>query len=389
VDLSSTAAIPALLVSAAAYLKEDDRPGGVQLCTQEYLRTLRAAGFKLRLVPYDADRRPWARLRRFLRPRPYQGILPTGLVERVAGQIGADCRYVFLNQVDLGPLAGRLSLLLPPGCRIVLLSHGLESVDYLHVLRSRGQKAPFEGLTGLDLKTLARKLVAETQHRLHIAHVFCLSSNEAEIERWLGAPRVDWLPRTIPACPLDWRPVGGRLGYVGTLNHPPNKEGLVLLLRALESSRAPGQRVRLVGGPPEVAKELSRSFTFVDYLGTLRDAELRLEASTWTCFLHPLFCYARGCSTKLAVALGWQVPVVTTPAGTRGYCWREGVLPMADTPEGMARLVARLEDPEVARDVKQAVEAVARSSPTLKEVAAKVRSALLTPEMRNDACACC
>jgi hypothetical protein len=311
------------------------------------------------------------------------------LLGHILERVGRGVECVFLNQVDLAPLAGALRAKLGPRVKIVLLSHGLESADYLHVLRARGAGTPFGDVGRSDLTKLGRLLVTESLHRQHIDQVFTLAPFEAEIERWLGARQVDWLPRTVTPCPLEWAPGPGRLGYVGTLNHPPNSEGLLLLLRALAAAPVPGQRIRLVGGPADAAQALTRAFPFVDYLGPLPDAELRAEAATWTCFLHPLFCYARGCSTKLAVALGWQIPVVTTAAGVRGYRWREGELPVADTPGELARLLARLADPEVARASQREVCAVARSSPTLEEVAAQVRSALPEPVRRNDSCVSC
>jgi len=44
-----------------------------------------------------------------------------------------------------------------------------------------------------------------------------------------------------------------------------------------------------------------------------------------------------GFSTKLTIALGWQILIVTTTMGTRGYVWKEGNMPIADKPELLAR----------------------------------------------------
>jgi hypothetical protein len=163
------------------------------------------------------------------------------------------------------------------------------------------------------------------------------------------------------------------LGYVGTLDHRPNRESLELFLTEL-SRRGPSDfEVRLIGGPDRAGKHLSREYPFVDYLGQLDDDALCNEAATWSCFLHPLFCYARGASTKLAIALGWEIPIVTTTVGARGYMWTDGDLPMADDPErfvGLAMQTAR--EPYRSR-ARLETQRVASSSPSESDVAAQIR----------------
>jgi hypothetical protein len=366
---------PAVFVAHAQALSS--APGGLQLCTREYLLTLRTAGFALTTVAVEHDRRLLPRLGRRLWPRPYPPEWRPGLLEEVvasAREIRA--RFIFLNLVNLAPFAALLRPRVGPRCKIVLLSHGLESVDSLHAIRARFGSEKSAGPARME-RMLGRQLVEESVQRRYIDHVICLNPIEAEIERWLGTRSVSWLPRTIPdRVPLNWSPVLGRLGFVGTLDHPPNRDGLIQFLEVLETLAPPEIEVRVVGGPSAAGAELAKRFRLVRYLGALSDEELDQEASTWTCLVHPLFCYARGCSTKLAVALSWQIPVLTTPQGCRGYTWREGSLPSADTPEAFARLALRLADPEPA--AQKEVAAIVRSAPTLNDVAALVRGALLS-----------
>ena len=54
-----------MLVSAVYPIA--DTSGGVGICTQEYLRTLEAAGFRLTLVTFEWDTRFLVRVRRKLR----------------------------------------------------------------------------------------------------------------------------------------------------------------------------------------------------------------------------------------------------------------------------------------------------------------------------------
>ena len=260
----------------------------------------------------------------------------------------------------------------------MLLSVGLDSVDYLHTVRARGTVSTAGALT------LGRQLFAEAEQRQAIDQVLCLAPFEVEIERWLGARRVHWLPRTIPDRPLDWRPDPSRMGCVSTVNHPPNVEGLTLFLREFERLAPTTVRFRLVGGPAVEGKALAARFPHVDYLGPLDDEALAAEAGTWSCFVHPLFCYACGCSTKLAVALGWGLPIVTTPAGMRGYTWREGTVPLAEEPRELAALALRNLEPDAARRVREQVHLAAGSAPTLPEVAARLREILSSMNANTD-----
>jgi len=60
---------PGLLVSNPLALS--DAPGGAQICTQEYVRTLRAAGIDLTFEAVPHDRRIATRILRRLVPEPY------------------------------------------------------------------------------------------------------------------------------------------------------------------------------------------------------------------------------------------------------------------------------------------------------------------------------
>lgn len=376
---ASDAAPPAVFVAHTQALSS--APGGLQLCTSEYLRTLQAAGFALSIKSVEHDRRLLTRLGWRLRPRPYPPQWRPELVDEVVATVReARARFIFLNLVNLAPLAPLLRARVDAACKIVLLSHGLESVDFLHAVEAQARSSVGSRSAGEE-RTLGRQLFEEFDQRRYIDHVFCLTPVETEIERWLGAKGVSWLPRTIPGRPpLDWSPAPGRLGFVGTLDHPPNRDGLVQFLEALETLAPPEIEVRVVGGPAAAGAELAQHFRLVRYLGALSDEELDKEAASWLCFVHPVFCYARGCSTKLAVALSWQIPVLTTPPGCRGYRWREGSLPMADTPEALARLALRFADPGTAAAAQKEVATIARSAPTIDDVAALVRGALLPDE---------
>jgi hypothetical protein len=135
--------------------------------------------------------------------------------------------------------------------------------------------------------------------------------------------------------------------------------------------------VRIVGGPEGAGAAIARQFgELIKYLGPLPNESMAEEASTWSCFVHPIFCWPRGCSTKLAVALGWEIPVITTVPGMRGYQWREGTLPVAETPRSLTDLAIQLQDPKTAQSARAAVQRIGRSAPSKEEIAFQVKAAL-------------
>ncbi|HLG14353.1 MAG TPA: glycosyltransferase [Blastocatellia bacterium] len=356
--------IPAAFVHLPGHLTASGG-GGVQHCTREYYAVLEAAGFDLQPVELTSDSRLMARLKRQVSFDPY-GFLDARAARSRLGAVPSETEYVFLNTRNVGAAARWVRQLTGDRRRVVMLSHGLESVDFLHTIQPGQRRA-------LPALPLGRYLLAERACNRLLDHIFCLSLTEVETERWLGSRSVSWLPRMVGGAGLVWEPRRGRLGFVGTVDHPPNREGLIQFLEALEKLGATDVRVRLVGGPEKNARAIAARFPIVEYLGRFDDRRLEEEAATWACFLHPLFVFARGCSTKLAVALGWRIPIATTPAGVRGYTWREGRLPLAETPEDLARLALRLMDETEGRNVRSEVERIAGSTPSLKEVSCQVR----------------
>ena len=237
--------VSALFIHSPGHL--DSGGGGVQACSREYYSALQRAGFELTPVEVPPDRRLASRIRRRIWGDPYSTWIDIGDAVRRALAAAPAPKWVFINQHYLGSIAPVLRKALPEGTRFVMLSHGLESTDYLHELREIGG-GPRADVTKRQALMLGWRLVQEARQAEAFDHVFCLSEFEREIERWLGSASVTMIPRTITPAPLDWRPEGMRLGFVGTLDHHPNREGLLLFLRAYEAIGGRGE-VRVVGGP--------------------------------------------------------------------------------------------------------------------------------------------
>jgi hypothetical protein len=348
--------------------------GGVQLCVHEYIAALLAAGYSLQEIRFRFERGWRERLsNRLIRPVS-QTPFPRDLFDRIresAARTGATTAFFGINLS--ADLSRRLRAELPQ-LRQVLLSQGVESLDYAIAMRL---KQAAEGTTPAAAKwRLGDQIFRESEQRALVDAVITLSPLDAEIEKWLGAARVCWLPRTIIEAPLDARPVDGRVGCVARLDHPPNRDGLEILFAAL-AARAPSDlRFRLVGGPASAGEALASRHRFVDYLGALDEPALRAEAATWCCFVNPLFVYAKGASTKLAVGLGWHLPIATTAYGARGYVWDESALPLAKDAQELARLVAERSRLASYERHRAQTLAIAARSPSISQVALQARDFL-------------
>ncbi len=360
----------ALIVSEPGFLSAPV-PGGVQVCTAEYVALFQAGGFDTRFYPITARRdlpaRAAIRLGVDVYGR-YDVEAHAAAIAREAASSGA--AVIALNQMDIAPLAARLRGLLP-GVPIVMLSHGNSSGDFLHesIAAATGPLARLR--SHWRMGALLSRETAYFGRDLDL--VLCLSETDEAIARWLGARDVLVVPRTFRSDLLEWRPVSGRIGCVATVDHFPNRAGLERLAMALGGEAIPGLALRLVGGGAGGAA-FERRFPFVEYLGPLHEPALRAEASTWSLFVNPLFWHARGASTKLATAVSWGLPVVTTPQGRRGYRWSDGELPEAAEPAAMARLIASLlPHRDKLEALRAAVLRIAASGPVLAELGAEVR----------------
>jgi hypothetical protein len=361
--------------------------GGQQQCTREYRTALTAAGFDLVDCTFDTDRSLTTRLRRKLRPSPYANLIPDEFLAKVSQAVDRHApEFIFCNLFDFIPAVPQLRKALGERARLVLLSHGLASVDEVHAARiARRQLPDADGQPVAD-ERVAAMLRVESEGLPLFDHVFCLSSFEVEICRWLGARSVTWLPRTIDAgLALPWRPVGDRLGCVGTFDHPPNLEGLEDFCAALMAIGPGALRLRVVSRSRTVVASLRQRYPFIDDLGPLEaPGEVEGEAATWNAFVHPIFCYAMGASTKTATGFSWGLPVLTTSAGLRGYVWKAGDVPVTETAADMARHALAMRDLTRAAAFRDQVLLAARSAPSIADVASQIRADLGMRTIREE-----
>lgn len=368
---------PAVLVATRNSLKESG--GGVQRCTGDYLSLLRS-DFELHIVDFNTDHRWRTRIANRVFGNGYRRQVPPTLaprIEQVIERTGSD--VVLFNLLDFPNEAQRLRSRFVNKVRLVHLSHGLASTDIAIAQRERrAASVAVDHLNRAMAAELGSRLQFEMDYRQHVDLSICLSPLDAELERWLGARRTCWFARAIREAALELQPIDGRIGCVATLDHPPNRSGLETFCAALQQFQTNGVTLRLVGSPEKIGRQLNNRFGFVQFLGALSDEDLRAEAATWCCFVHPLFSYARGCSMKIGVALGWGLPIVTTSAGSRGYIWDEHVAPLAaDATVLAAMTIERSRAENFAQHVEQ-TRRVAAMQPNLDELATSVVAAIRT-----------
>jgi hypothetical protein len=310
---------------------------------------------------FSPDQSLTAKLRRRLKRKPFPSIVPPAFLSelrRAYAESPPD--VIFFNRVNLAPLALGLRKEFKAS-KFVLLSHGLMIMDELHGHYAAGKA-----------NWLGKILLEEKAQRTAFDLVFTLTQEECALENWLGTPRAAWIPRIITSAPLEWSPKDGRVGFVGTLDPPPTQQALKAVVRESAAMNLPFDfQLRIVGKPEQLGWAFATAHTFIDYLGPLSDADMEREAASWCCFAHPLFAFARGCSTKLATALGWEIPVLATPAGLRGYEWQKGVIPVERNAMDFARHLIFLSRLENAVPVKDEIQAAARSSPSRKLILEK------------------
>ncbi len=355
-------------------------PGGVQLCSHEFLSIIRLASTTVSLLPVVRDRRLVTRVRRRLGLGAYLTYAPELEKSRLIRTLRENAApHVFINRAELLRYAGLIRRL-APAARIVLMSHGNQSGDDLYEIAGPGGRRNSGRAARRAAAALARDLVLESRFRHGpLDAVVVMSEEEAVLERWLGARRVVVLPRLLVPDPLPWQPVACRVGYVGTIDHTPNRIAVAEICAELARQRPPSElEFRLVGSPDAVGEHFARTYPFVRYLGRLDDDQLRAEAASWSLFLNPILWLSRGASMKLGAGLRWGLPVLSTRSGTRGYEW--GLASLPTTSDSATAFVARalqmIASDSALEEAHRASLDACKQAPTVSVLAARLAAAL-------------
>ena len=321
-----------------------DPPGGVQLCSQEFLKAFRSIG-DVAIFEVHPTFHPWDRIRRKLLGTPYLSHNPLRELE-VLDSIKAYMPDIICINHCLLLRYARPLYSQNPASKIIILSHGNQSGDDL--FECAHPSGRYFNTPRVAARILGRSLIIESNTRhYHIDGVVVMSEEEEVFERWMGSPATFIFPRVIQPIASKRKPVIKRVGFVGTLNHTPNSEALQRLLPLLASNGFDGE-LRIVGGPVENGDRIASRYSFVSYLGTLDNQALDAEANSWSVALNPVFWLSRGASMKLKFLLDRGIPAITTKSGARGYKLpNEACILTSDSAADFAQvLISTLSNPE-------------------------------------------
>jgi glycosyltransferase involved in cell wall biosynthesis len=366
-----------LFLSNELYFDEGAREGGVRLCTQEY-RALIQELFDVIDFPVSYNISMLYRIKVKLSLNAYDDYFPERYRSVLKEVITSNqIKYVFLNLSNTAVFAPVIKQLFGKEVKVIVCSHGNESGDFLHeVTRHKNKISSYRStFSAFVLGKMLKKEAELRQH--HLDAVLTVSPVEQEIENWIGAKSVLMVPRTIKKNKLSLDPITGRVGFMGDLSHLPNFFGIDELCKAIASISHDGIEIRLVGSPESVGQQLANTYSFVTYMGYLDQSALLSEVSGWTYFLNPVFYYSRGVSTKLAKALSWGLPVITTKIGCRGYQWLKGNPVFAETSIEMAKILINYsKSPELIKQSMIHTEELVDSTPTIKTISQSLEQVL-------------
>ncbi len=363
----------AIFLTNNLYINSSLNEGGVRLCTEEYVKVL-SEKFDIIIFPIENRKSLLYSLQVRLGLNKYQDFKYSNYTIEISKLIEKHkVKHLFLNQCNVAKFGFELKKC-SSNLKVFICSHGNESGDLLHELTRFNETQPVYRRIFANW-VLGKTLRTEVFQRLnYIDGVLTVSEVENQIENWLGAKKVLFIPRTIHYHPIAYNGTLGIVGFIGDLSHPPNYFGLKSVLEALNRiEKNDNFQFRLVGSGTSWGEKLATEFPFVSYLGYLSNEELTNECASWSFFLNPVFYYSRGVSTKLAKALGMGIPVISTSIGKRGYEWQEGQIPSVVNPDDMAREIMNLAfDKEAILHYRNEVKLIAKSAPNIEQLGNKL-----------------
>lgn len=341
-----------LFVTNKAFL-DSSIPGGVQLCTAEFISYFLEAGCNLKYFTVNSTKSITKRIKIKLGIDVYEEYDLEKYARPIVDLINENnIKLVVFNLINLSLIVSKIKPELPADVKFIALSHGNDSSDYLHIITKHRTPSLKETWK------IGRQIILENKvFSEYLDGVIVINEHEKRINEWLGATNVFFLPRKLENLFIKWKPNGQRIGFVGTLDHLPNLLGLQYLAKALEKKNFKGE-LRIVGGPSVRGKSLQKQYPFITYLGPLDDTELIKEVGSWNLFLNPVFWFSRGASTKLAQAINWGLPIVSTPAGKRGYLIEDHSFVTPDHhPDTFAAFILKaLDEPQFLYKLKESSE---------------------------------
>lgn len=366
-----------IFISNFKFIDSSFPEGGVSQCTNDFISLL-SVNFEVLKFPVKLKSSYFYKLEVKLGLNVYTDYKVEDYEQSLKKIIKEhNVKNVFLNLTNTAEFSVLIKRLFGQKVKVILCSHGNESGDYLHEITTHGNNKPFYQVI-ISTYILGKMLKKEAIYRQkYIDLILTVSEIEQSIENWIGAKKVLMIPRSIFLENIDWNPILGVCGFVGDLSHLPNSFGIDQLCNAILKYEYSNIEIRLVGSSRNIAQSFEMKYPFVKYIGYLTNEELKKEVSQWSFFLNPVFYYSRGVSTKLAKALSWYLPVITTKIGCRGYEWEIGNPIFANSVIQMAEIIIEsANNREIIYKAKKSITDMANSIPSLNTISGRLINSL-------------
>ncbi|RZL41841.1 MAG: glycosyltransferase family 1 protein, partial [Pedobacter sp.] len=259
-------------------------PGGVQICTEEFISYLELAGYHVIIQKVLPKITFLKRLKLKLGIETYELYDVENYLSDISQTITSHhIKLVLFNQLNISHWATKIRARIGYPVKCIGLSHGNESGDYLYEITKKNRFATAVETWRLGkLIALEKRIFSEA-----LDGVVVISEQESYINQWLGAKNIIFLPRILKANFLNWKPENNVIGLVGTLDHYPNYGGIVHIADELKAKNFDG-KLKIIGGPTEIGENLEKEYKFISYCGQLNNEDLLTEIATWSIFINPI-----------------------------------------------------------------------------------------------------
>lgn len=199
--------------------------------------------------------------------------------------------------------------------------HSILDIDDIpsqyHLSRRRSANSAYQWLHASRAIGLWKRRESQLKNRFQILAV----CSQADREYLGGGDRVMVIPNgfgfEVPQASAHEPVQPPRIGFIGTLNYPPNADGIEWFIQSiwpLIRKEIPDTRLRLVGQDSE--GRMKAQAQGIDRLGFIEDAAA--EIASWSATIVPIRI-GGGTRIKIAEAFSRKCPVVSTHWGAFGY----------------------------------------------------------------------
>lgn len=359
-----------IFITNHIFIDKNKLEGGVSYCTKNFITLLRTK-FDIIYFPLRYNKSILFRIKAKLGLDIFEDYNPADYQEELFRIISQNkAKKVFINLSSASAVSKVIKDRYNDEVKIILCSHGIEAGDFIHhSVRFKNLLPKLQGLT--SSYKLGKILQNELLFRLNYFDlILTVSEIETAIEKWLGAKKTFFVPRVFSMSFIEWKPIIGRLGFVGDISHYPNYYGLLKLCEEIQNNNTGLEiTIRVVGKPCSNLTLITDQFPFVQSLGYLDNDKLIFEAGTWMYYLNLVFYYSKGVSTKLEKGMNWGLPVISTNEGNRGYLFFKGAVNTISNVNEIPPLIkSRVENTELLRFDKKNIEKAVETSDTYIDI---------------------